>query len=65
MRECNRCENLGIDSIPDDEYGEIIWPECYSQGQNVSSKNEVCSYFEKSDGRYYEHELWDKFYGNL
>ena len=63
MRECNRCKNLGIDYIPDDEYGEIIYPECCSHGQNVSSKKEGCPYYEEANIRYFEHELWDDFYG--
>lgn len=63
MKECNRCVNLGIDSVPDEEYGEIIWPTCYSGNHDVSNKKDKCKNYEEADDRYYEHELWDEFYG--
>lgn len=64
MKECSFCYNLGIDSLPDSEYGEIIFLSCYSSDkQSLSETNVSCPSFVKCDEKYFEHELWENLYG--
>lgn len=49
MKECSYCENLGIDSFLDNEYGEIIFSKCTITGNNVSDTVNKCNDFVKCE----------------